>query len=152
MGRSEHVTVEDSDQRGKDDNIYAEIEDDEKPERWDVETILTTYTNLENHPRLIKAREKPKVSKIRLDPKTGFPFTESNSISRANTTPSLPGQKAAARRRDESAEEKRERKRALKAERQARRIEKKDNKEQFAAALKQHSQTFSRKGVQVTQL
>jgi protein LTV1 len=112
MGRGGRVTVEDSEQEGNDDDIYAEIEDNEKPERWDVETVLSkshhtrgnqslivflkaTYTNLENHPRLIRAREKPNVSKIRLDPKTGIPFTESNSISRAKTTPSSPGQKAA---------------------------------------------------------
>jgi hypothetical protein len=40
----------------------------------------------------------------------------------------------------------------VKAERQVRRVEKKDKKEQFAAALKQHSQAFARKGAQVTQL
>ena len=57
-----------------------------------------------------------------------------------------------ARRRDESAEEKRERKRAVKAGRQARRVEKKEKKEQFAAALKEHSQEFARKGAPVTQL
>jgi protein LTV1 len=111
LGRGENMTVEDSDQEGKDDDIYAMIEGNEKPERWDVETVLSeshhrqgdqslivsqaTYTNLENHPRLIKAREKQRVSKIRLDPKTGFPITESKSISKANNTQSLPGQKAA---------------------------------------------------------
>jgi len=153
LGRGESVTVEDSDQEGKDDDIYAVIEGNEKPERWDVETVLTTYTNLENHPRLIKAREKQRVSKIRLDPKTGFPILESKSISKANNTQSLPGQKAAAQRpRNESAEEKRARKRAVKAERQARRIDKKEKKEQFSAALKQQSQLLVRKGVQVTQL
>ena len=111
LGRGENMTVEDSDQEGKDDDIYAMIEGNEKPERWDVETVLSeshhrqgdqslivsqaTYTNLENHPRLIKAREKQRVSKIRLDPKTGFPIAESKSISKANNTQSLPGQKAA---------------------------------------------------------
>jgi hypothetical protein len=40
----------------------------------------------------------------------------------------------------------------VKVERQARRVEKKEKKEQFAAALKQHSQEFARKGTQVTQL
>lgn len=40
MGRGERVTVEDSDQGGKGDDIYAVIEDNEKPERWDVETVL----------------------------------------------------------------------------------------------------------------
>lgn len=111
MGRGECVTVEDSDQEGKDDDIYAVIEGNTKPERWDVETVLSeshhtrcdqflmvsqaTYTNLENHPRLIKAREGQRVSKIRLDPKMGFPLIESNSIPKANNIQSLPGQKAA---------------------------------------------------------
>ena len=110
MGRGECVTV-DSDQEGKDDDIYAVAEGNGKPERWDVETVLSeshhtrdgqslmisqaTYTNLENHPRLIKAREGQRVSKIRLDPRTGFPLIENNSISRANNTRSVPGQKAA---------------------------------------------------------
>jgi hypothetical protein len=58
----------------------------------------------------------------------------------------------ARRPRDESAEERRRRKHAVKAERQARRIEKKEKKEQFSAALKQQSQALSRKGAQVTQL
>lgn len=41
MGRGERVTVEGSDQEGKEDDIYAVIEDNEKPERWDVETVLS---------------------------------------------------------------------------------------------------------------
>lgn len=36
-----------------------------------------TYSNLENHPRLIRAREPKPVPKIRLDPKTGLPSVES---------------------------------------------------------------------------
>ena len=32
-----------------------------------------TYSNLENHPRLIRARNDKPVPKIRLDPKTGLP-------------------------------------------------------------------------------
>ena len=60
--------------------------------------------------------------------------------------------RVAQRPRDESAEEKRTRKRAVKAERQARRVDKKVKKEQFSAALKQQSQLLARKGVQVTQL
>jgi hypothetical protein len=40
----------------------------------------------------------------------------------------------------------------VKAERQARRVEKKETKEQFSAALKQQSQALARKGAQVTQL
>jgi protein LTV1 len=41
MGRVGCLTVEDSDQEGKDDDTYAVIEGEEKPERWDVETVLS---------------------------------------------------------------------------------------------------------------
>lgn len=41
MGRGERVTVEGCAKEGKDDDIYAEIEDHEEPERWDVETVLS---------------------------------------------------------------------------------------------------------------
>jgi hypothetical protein len=37
----ERVTVEDSDKSDKDDDIYAVMEENEKPERWDVETVLS---------------------------------------------------------------------------------------------------------------
>ena len=35
--------------------------------------ISATYSNLENHPRLIRAREVKPTSKIRLNPKSGLP-------------------------------------------------------------------------------
>ncbi len=40
MGRGGRMTVQDSDQEGKDDDIYAMIEN-ERPQRWDVETVLS---------------------------------------------------------------------------------------------------------------
>ncbi|KAI0257268.1 Low temperature viability protein-domain-containing protein [Lactifluus subvellereus] len=154
MGRDERVMVDDlEEEEAKDDDVYAAIEEDGKRERWDVETVLTTYTNLENHPRLIRAREEQRGPKIRLDPKTGFPL-EVKPTSRPNGTQSLPAKNATSshilsqRPREESAEEKRERKRAVKAERQARRVEKKEKKEQFSAAVKQQSQALARKDAQ----
>jgi len=159
MGHSECLMVEDSDQEEhKEDDVYAMIEENQKRERWDVETVLTTYTNLENHPRLIKAREERKVPKILLDSKTGFPLVEDKSTSRPDVSKSLPGKKAGVhhvttrRPRAESAEERRERKGAVKAERQTRRVEKKEKKEQFSAALKQQSQALARKDVQIRKL
>lgn len=47
--------------------------EEEKKERWDCETILSTYSNLENHPRLIRARDNKPVPRITLDPRTGLP-------------------------------------------------------------------------------
>jgi protein LTV1 len=35
--------------------------------------FAATYSNLENHPRLIRVRDTKAVPKIRLDPKTGLP-------------------------------------------------------------------------------
>jgi protein LTV1 len=53
MGRGERVTVEGSDQEGKDDDIYAVIEDNEKPERWDVGTVLSKSHNTRGSQSLI---------------------------------------------------------------------------------------------------
>ena len=38
---------------------------------WDCQTVLTTYSNMETHPRLIKENGGRK--KIHIDPKTGMP-------------------------------------------------------------------------------
>ena len=38
--------------------------------------FAATYSNLENHPRLIRASRGDRVPKIRLDPKTGLPFVD----------------------------------------------------------------------------
>ncbi|KAI9444930.1 LTV-domain-containing protein [Lactarius indigo] len=157
MGRDERVLVDNPDQRERDnDDMNSMIEEKGKRERWDVETVLTTYTNLENHPRLIKACEARKGPRIRLDPKTGFPLVESNptpaperNVPQSKT--SNPGV-TTRRPRGESAEEKKERKHAVKAARQARRVEKKENKEQFSAAVKQRSQELAQTVAQVRKL
>jgi len=67
------------------------VDIDDVKDTWDCETILSrfsflkashcdsfmhfaaTYSNLENHPRLIRVRDTKGVPKIRLDPKTGLP-------------------------------------------------------------------------------
>lgn len=41
-------------------------------ETWDCQTVLSTYSNLENHPAMISDRGKPK-KKIVINPKTGMP-------------------------------------------------------------------------------
>jgi len=155
VGHGECLIIQDDDQEEReDDDVYAVVEEEGKRERWDVETVLTTYTNLENHPRLIKAREERRVPKILLDSKTGFPLVEGRPTLKSNVSKSLPGKKAAVphvttrRPREEPAEEKRERKRSVKAEKQTRRAEKKEKKEQFAAALKQQSRALARKDAQ----
>lgn len=113
-----------------------------------------THTNIENHPRLIRARDRDNkpVPKIRLDPRTGLPFvagqqtqqgvqrhsesTEDEDVTgiffffdalslRAQFFRYSERHATVARPRDESLEEKKARKQAVKAEKQTRRADKK---------------------------
>ncbi|CAF2046714.1 unnamed protein product [Rotaria magnacalcarata] len=55
-----------------------DVDDDENDdEKWDCETILTTYSNKYNHPKLIK---QIPTNQIRLSKKTGLPLTDNNKI------------------------------------------------------------------------
>jgi len=105
----------------EDDGIPIPEDVDEKKERWDCETILTTYPNFENHPRLIRARESKRVPKIKLDPKSGLPITEppiatpkegndGGEDEDSDDTIGRPIKVTVARSRDESKEDKRARK------------------------------------------
>ncbi|RDB28777.1 Protein LTV1 [Hypsizygus marmoreus] len=156
MGQDERVRLADVDDDDDDNNILMPLDLDDKKDRWDCETILTTYSNLENHPRLIRARDPKPVPKITLDPKTGFPIVVDPS-QKAKPYVKSPRARAAQneqkndsgsdtdtpcrretiiRPRDEAKEEKKARKAAVKAERQTRRADKKAVKEQFGAELK----------------
>lgn len=48
-------------------------------------TLEATYSNLENHPRLIRARDNRPVPKIRLDPRTGLPVVVEEAINKRKT-------------------------------------------------------------------
>ncbi|KAJ6623114.1 Low temperature viability protein-domain-containing protein [Mycena sp. CBHHK59/15] len=166
MGQDERVRVE-GDEEQHDDDILMPLDIDDRKDRWDCETILTTYSNLENHPRLIRARDadarsKKPVPKIHLDPRTGLPsvvndanvgqppkakgrvsFTsDSDSESSDDDRPRVETIK---RDRDESKEAKKARKVAVKAERQTRRADKKATKELFGAELKTQKRAIGNK-------
>ncbi|KAH6916658.1 cytoplasmic protein [Coprinopsis sp. MPI-PUGE-AT-0042] len=131
------------------------VEEDDKKDRWDCETILTTYSNLENHPRLIRARTSKPVPKIILDPKTGLPsvatntkttapakrvrivtFSNSEDTDESDKEDSAPRRAAVGRPRNETKEEKKARKAAVKAAKQNRRVEKKTHQAEFDSELK----------------
>ncbi|KAF8584673.1 LTV-domain-containing protein [Ramaria rubella] len=125
---------------------------DEKVDRWDCETILTTYTNLENHPRLIRARDDRSVLKIRLDPRTGLPSVEQpqraslkheDAEDKDNGETIRPIRGTVSRSRGESKEEKKARKQAVKQDRQTRRLDKKTTREQFLTERKQQVKVFA---------
>lgn len=48
-----------------------------KHQTWDCQSVISTYSNLENHPHLISDRGPKK--KISIDPKTGMPILVENN-------------------------------------------------------------------------
>ncbi|NP_001085284.1 protein LTV1 homolog isoform X1 [Xenopus laevis] len=128
-------SVTEEDDEDKEDMQTIVIE--EPREKWDCESILSTYSNLYNHPQIIK--DPPKAKLIRVSVKTGIPMDvlpgrgltakqvermemiNSSDIPRVSTHP----------RKDESKEERKARKQAIKEERKERRVEKKSNKLAF---------------------
>lgn len=133
------------------------IEDKER-DRWDCETILTTYSNIYNHPSIIGEGGK-QARQIRLHPVTGMPMSyleekrlerqqrllnrtrnfdangdemsESDDENDSNNGMSEKLNKGTARSKGETKEEKKARKEAVKAEKKTRREEKKNVKALF---------------------
>lgn len=146
---------------------YVEMEvPDPNEKKWDCESILSTYSNIYNHPKLIdepKRQRSRKVSttqqdRILIDTKTGLPMGVLNNDNMQLTTKTLamlaknsnenhsdglaPKPLCAKtlastlsvlsiRPKDETVEEKRERKRLVKDYRNERRIERKANASAF---------------------
>ncbi|XP_053679874.1 protein LTV1 homolog isoform X2 [Anopheles nili] len=132
--------------------VKMEIEDNAQ-KKWDCESILSTYSNIYNHPKLIQ--EPKRNPKIRINPKTGLPenvlgaeggkltmksiakFEQGESEQKTGPKSLCDGSVISTlsvlsiRPTDESSEEKRERKKLLKEYRAERRIERKANTQAF---------------------
>ncbi|XP_045044792.2 protein LTV1 homolog isoform X2 [Desmodus rotundus] len=111
---------------------------EEGKEKWDCESICSTYSNIYNHPQLIKYDPKP--PKIQISSKTGIPLNvlpkkgfTAKQVERMQmiNDSDLPKVSTQPRSRNESKEDKRARKQAIKEERKERRVEKKANKSAF---------------------
>ncbi|XP_021114965.1 protein LTV1 homolog isoform X2 [Heterocephalus glaber] len=99
---------------------------EETKEKWDCESICSTYSNLYNHPQLIKYQPKPK--QIDISSKTGIPL---NVLPKRGLTAKqvermqmingsdLPRVSTQPRSKHESKEDKRARKQAIKEERKS---------------------------------
>ncbi|KIK70504.1 hypothetical protein GYMLUDRAFT_277183 [Collybiopsis luxurians FD-317 M1] len=138
----ESLTGEEDDD-DDDDNDFLRL-DEEKKDRWDCETILTTYSTLENHPRLIRARDTKPVPKIKLDPKTGLPSVVETALSKKHRVSTTIGsddssdeepRQTITRSRGEDLESKRARKAAVKVQQAERRAEKKATKQAFGREM-----------------
>lgn len=107
-------------------------------EKWDCETIISTYSNIYNRPKVIK--DPPKLKPIRVSNKTGIPLDvlparglttkQAERMTRINDS-DLPRVSAQPRSKEESKQERKARKQAIKEERKERRVEKKANKMAF---------------------
>lgn len=113
--------------------------------KWDCESIVSTYSNLENHPAIIKAPRKNGAKKIQLSKKTGipigyFPTKETKEVTKEVIEEEEEGDEGetandlgAARPKEETKEEKKARKAAVKAARRDNRNRKKELKDTYKA-------------------
>ncbi|XP_066461563.1 protein LTV1 homolog [Eleutherodactylus coqui] len=111
---------------------------EEPGEKWDCESILSTYSNLYNHPQIIK--DPPKVKLIKVSTKSGIPLgvlpergLTAKQIERMEMINGgdLPKVSTQPRSKCENTDERKARKQAIKEERKERRMEKKANKQAF---------------------
>ncbi|XP_053685455.1 protein LTV1 homolog isoform X2 [Sabethes cyaneus] len=150
-----------------DEEEMVELEvEDETQKKWDCESILSTYSNIYNHPKLIEEPTKRKAAKIAINPKTGLPMNVLGADSGKLTSKSLAkleqqessrvigGPKSlcdgsvistlsvlSIRPKDETPEERHERKKLLKLYRSGRREERKANTLAFKQEKKQQEQS-----------
>ena len=122
-------------------------------DKWDCESIISTYSNIYNHPKLISEPKYPR--KIKVNPKTGIPenvldgclgkltaktlaqFDQQNESCKPKYPQSIAETMKSTlstlsiRSKNETTEERKRRKSALKEYRRERRIERKANSEAF---------------------
>jgi protein LTV1 len=163
------VKIQQEQEEKPEEMVMLEVTEEEGgKKKWDCESILSTYSNLYNHPKLIEVPSKKKNLLIQINPKTGMPknvlggdgkLTEKTLAKLNDGVSSNGGPKSlcaesvlstlsvlSIRPKDETPEEKKERKKLLKEYRNERRIEKKANKLAFnEERLRQHAITMNNK-------
>ncbi|XP_074485312.1 protein LTV1 homolog [Sebastes fasciatus] len=129
---------EDEDEEEDDDEEMETVVIKAQEEKWDCETIISTYSNIYNRPKIIQ--EPPKTKPIRVSHKTGIPLDvlptkglTAKQVERMTmiNDSDLPRVSTQIRNKEESNEERKARKQAIKEERKERRVEKKANKTAF---------------------
>ncbi|KAK1803033.1 hypothetical protein P4O66_021569 [Electrophorus voltai] len=147
LGPSELPSLkEEEDGEDEEQDMETLVIEEQSAEKWDCETIISTYSNLYNHPKLIKDPPKQQPKRILVSSKTGIPLDvlpkkgltarQAERMERIDAS-DLPRVSTQLRSRQESTEERKHRKQAIKDERKERRAEKKSNK----LAFKQEKQT-----------
>ncbi|TMS22955.1 Protein LTV1-like protein [Larimichthys crocea] len=137
LGPKELPVVKEEEEEEKEEELETVVI--EAPEeKWDCETIISTYSNIYNRPKVIEDPPKPKP--IRVSSKTGIPLDvlpargltakQAERMTKINDS-DLPRVSTQPRSKDESKEERKARKQAIKEERKERRVEKKANQMAF---------------------
>jgi len=147
--------------------VELEVDDDTPDKKWDCQSVLSTYSSAYNHPKLIDEPRRAK-SKLVINPKTGMPMNVFNgendqltlkSLAKLNADTMNSGDDKEAgpkslcaqsvlstlsvlslRPKDETPEEKRQRKKLLKEYRLERRVERKSNTQAFKDEKKRQTQ------------
>merc|ERR1712193_499523 len=121
------------DESAADEKLFKEFEKKEKAE-WDCESIISTYSNLYNHPKII---DEPKI--VKLHPRSGIPLGVLKDSKTAKKEEGESDDEESCeqvvlnniRSKNETVEERRARKHEVKKMRAERRKEKKENKTFF---------------------
>ncbi|KAK7574144.1 hypothetical protein V9T40_011335 [Parthenolecanium corni] len=146
------LNINQGDESDNENDYLMEVKEKEK---WDCESILSTYSNLYNHPKLIK---EP-VQRIKVDKRTGIPIETQkltkHALSQLNTLNSgeNPHNEFDSQSKirvlnekrigNESLEEKRSRKRLTKELKRERRMERKANSAAFKEEKKRIEKTMA---------
>ncbi|XP_026166161.1 protein LTV1 homolog [Mastacembelus armatus] len=138
LGPKELPAVKEEEDEEEEEEEMETVVIEAPEETWDCETIISTYSNIYNRPKVIEDPPKPKP--IRVSNKTGIPLDvlparglttrQAERMTRINDS-DLPRVSTQPRNKEESKEERKARKQAVKEERKERRVEKKANKLAF---------------------
>jgi len=132
----------DGDGDGDIDEEMETLVKEEVDKKWDCETILSTYSNLYNHPKLI---EEEGISKVKVSEKTGIPLSDHPKLTKQQlrafdetnnpniSVSQVESHKSShpSRKKNETKEEKKLRKQCIKELKKDRRLEKKATKLAF---------------------
>ena len=135
LSEKEEQDEEEEEEEEEETEIIRVCVPQDKEDRWDCETILSTYSNLYNHPKIIEAPSKKKNKAKKISVCEAAPEPEPERERPITYRPA-----------GETLEEKKARKNAVKEEKRLRRQEKKEHKLAFKAeSLKQKKASVANK-------
>jgi len=138
----------------EEDKVFEQFKTEPK-EKWDCESILSTYSNIYNHPKLIE--ESRSTKKYVLHKHTGIPIGVFATANKKEESQEMDCEMSEivvlnnVRNKDETPEERKQRKREVKEQRKKRRVVKKANKMAFKNEMKNQEKvtnnTIAQKGI-----